>query len=1710
MALILLLSSFPASAFKLPGRTQLDLSVKEDATKIQSTEWQVHLEFAHEVYLGSLDRKLKVFANGIEIRHRIESLDKTPHRGKRFLLGPKEPLDCYARVKIRIDKGLKSTRKRHQLQEAFEYSFGSSPDFLLTNLEWQEVESRLKITFSNPVDKNRTLSALRLSPRTSIYRWNSEVTGNSILVEGEFRHGQDYSLGFRNLRDQNQVPLQDKDRFTFRVPDMTGKLEFDNQDLLLERDSRQLLHLNALNVETVQLRTLSLPALLAPFVNLHRDSLEQLPMEQIRAILQEEAGRMLLPESFLIEAMELSASGGVFSGEQQRNVRHRLTLPLSFRENAEKGGLLLLRASDAKEDTVRSRLALLSVSDLSLSVRRSDQDLLVWVNSLSTGMPVEGVSLFATTDSTRIHLLGKTDHKGALLLSRGRSLLCWDRERNRRESQALEPEKLKSLLALGKSDACLLELDKTSRIRSDLGKGGSFKDKRGRLVCERGIYQPGEMVYFKGFLRQWKAGEILPPESDSCLVRIRDSRQRIVSTKSLRVSDFGTVHDSFALPAHSRMGLYQVELHQGKRQLASCNFQVEEFRPPRHRVRILFDRDQRESTGYVNRRHLEEALLCTIESDYLAGGPVKNAKVRWKVMATDGQQSVAGHPDFEFRNELAGERDLLESGESVLDARGRFQFHVPLSREILNSQHGLEISASVVDFDGRVSRNSSVYQEPAQLLLGIRKGARTRVAGDRSVLEVMALDADGQPLDSGEIEVRVLRQNWNYLRKRNRSGEVYWSWDRYWEESGFRTLPLENGRANWEQEFRDGGDTLIRVSCRTQDGREIQASALFKVEGYRRPDAQDPEKAYQKLHLLTDRNQYQTGDTLHLKIRGEEKLQSILLSVEGEELREVHVLEGNEVAIPIREEHAPNFYLRASAVHGRGQFPLYSGSIDEESPRLSFGECMVRVQARHETPTLTIGQGHGPLRAKPGENLQLKLLADRDMEVLLAVVDERVLALTRFATPSLASLLDFQLPLNVEVYEQNLALMRQSFARVLGAKEMTGGDGGSATGAGKSLSEATLRKDFRPVAAYHPALRVAKGEACVVDIPLPDDLTSYRIYALACDRSDGLLSVERELRVEKKFRLEAGLPRFLCRGDRIHFPVAGISLAPGTSPIEVLVEETGDLRFANTAAKKNCEGQSALLYFDAEAPKVGTSQVDFAARRGEQGDRVREEIPVHSPSVLERHFFHGVFRDSLTRKLSLDPELKVPENADPGEWNARLTLSASPFLRLRPGLAYLLRYPYGCIEQTSSRLLGLLGFRSALKSGLLPGVDAGESDAMILSGVERILSMQCEDGGFGYWPGAKKTHAEGTLYALSALSLARESGMEVDAAAMEGALAWLGKNLLNSRTSMSRTMALWILAREGKSLLADKHMQKVLRERPTLSLEGQCYLALAHRKLYPEIALTKILSLPVGKERRTYFRPAWRPRALSLMLANAGGHGNPDEIAEDLLKGMSRRGLWTSTADTGWALLALVPHFAGSLSSGFSPGEHRVLDLDLQEILKTGTFSLWDPLQKPLYYELEVTHPRGLQTAEAGGGITLQREIRNLNGEPEYRVGDLVEISLSLKLERGQDYPYLAIEDRLPAGLVAINSALATEEVPESETQGQQGIRDLNPSYFEIRDDRVQVFRNRIWSGSWEFRYFARVICEGDFAHPPAMASLMYEPNRRAYSESGRLEVVSP
>src|SRR5262249_17892180 len=139
-------------------------------------------------------------------------------------------------------------------------------------------------------------------------------------------------------------------------------------------------------------------------------------------------------------------------------------------------------------------------------------------------------------------------------------------------------------------------------------------------------------------------------------------------------------------------------------------------------------------------------------------------------------------------------------------------------------------------------------------------------------------------------------------------------------------------------------------------------------------------------------------------------------------------------------------------------------------------------------------------------------------------------------------------------------------------------------------------------------------------------------------------------------------------------------------------------------------------------------------------------------------------------------------------------------------------------------------FKNWLGETTLASYKIDDPDELVRATVKAIQELQNPDGGYRYWPDGHCSDDWASSYAVLALATARDSGFEIDGAALERAEKYLAEEVLPGRElhgcygmikpSLSeRVFALFALSRAGSPRMS--YAAELFRDRGTLPLFAQ-------------------------------------------------------------------------------------------------------------------------------------------------------------------------------------------------------------------------------------------------------------------------------------------------
>jgi alpha-2-macroglobulin len=496
---------------------------------------------------------------------------------------------------------------------------------------------------------------------------------------------------------------------------------------------------------------------------------------------------------------------------------------------------------------------------------------------------------------------------------------------------------------------------------------------------------------------------------------------------------------------------------------------------------------------------------------------------------------------------------------------------------------------------------------------------------------------------------------------------------------------------------------------------------------------------------------------------------------------------------------------------------------------------------------------------------------------------------------------------------------------------------------------------------------------------------------------------------------------------------------------------------------------------------------------------------------------------------------------------SRLEVSLAPSLApsLVDGLQYLIDYPYGCVEQTMSRMLpnaavtqafGRLGIGNETLQVDLPPV-------MRLA-LQRLYAFQHFDGGWGWWYD-DATDPYQTAYVLLGLAMTHQAGYEVDSSVLDRGAQALSR-MLPGAGAEAQAYGAYALAMAGQPVTLTLPITEAIDLDPFYQAALALALDTAGEGGAVQALLDEIREAAVQDESGIHWPVDASPGRVQLamgsevrttaMVLSALVRLDPSSPllpgAARWLVGQRQGDGWGDTQKTSFAILALTDYLlvAQEVAAGASyelyvndqvwaQGQLAQADLEQTWVL-TFTQALSRPLLLPgeneirlelvpdgqatpaqLYYRvvLDALRPVDVRSAAARTGersIGLERTYR-LPGSGaavnEFQQGDLVEVQLTLDVPA--ESWYVLVEDRLPAGFEALNERLGTTSHAGSASTRQASTwQQYGYNRKEVHDQTVTFFATHLEPGQHSFTYLARATVAGEFSVLPARAYPMYEP----------------
>lgn len=1396
--------------------------------------------------------------------------------------------------------------------------------------------------------------------------------------------------------------------------------------------------------------------------------------------------------------------------------------------------------------------AVIVLSNNNLLLKKSTQgDSLAWLTDLQSGAPVADLPVRFFQGSTRMGE-ATTDSDGVALTNLG-----------------LNPDtSWTPVLALSGTpddpDFAAASSEWSQGIGPwDFNISGGYATEayQSYFYTDRPIYRPGQTVYWKGIIRQLVDDQYELPATDLPVeIIVRNDQGDTIAEETLTPSANGTLNGEVTLAAEAGIGFYYIE---ARLQVGSAmgtertvyggvGFQVAAYRKPEFAISVTSDQPDYENG---------ETVHATVEASYFSGGPMANAPITWRLItepyffawqdSTGRSYSFTPYdPENEnydpYRSTFTS--GMVQEGVGETDANGTFTLELPadLSMALQSQRWTLDFTVQSPT-NQFVSGRTSVPVHKGDYYIGLSPRSYVAQVGQESTVDLVTVAPVGIPYPGAEVDVTVNKFEWNSVYARSADGAF--AWQTSVERTPIYTTSLMTGRSGdaaitWTPE--QGGQYQIVATSVDDQGNEISSATFVWVSGGE--FVAWPRENNDRIELVADKELYAPGETAEILVPSPftSTVEALLTLERGGVLEsQLVTLNGNSetLAIPITSEHIPNLFVSVIIVKG----------IDESNPTpaMRIGYLQLNVDTAEKALTIDV-DSTAPLASmgsttQPGETITYTLTVEDEngtpvsnAEVSVALVDKAVLSLAQGDMRSMLDVFYYERPLGVTT-GASLIINRDRLSQQLSEGAKGGGGGGG-------MNMAEVREEFPDIAFWRAVLSTDENGEISFAVTLPDNLTTWTLAAKAVTPETLVGETANDLIATKALQIRPLVPRFFTAGDD-----ARISAIIRNTSDEAIDEgyltfniDGSDIDFETNRERFTVDAGTDTRLDVPVAVSAGVTEVvvSFAAEVVDGpaiSDAVRVRIPVIRYETPEVVGTSGTV--PATGQLEA---IRLPTEATD---NGELTISLEPSLAagMRDGLDYLEHYEYECNEQTVSRFLPNLFTVRALNALGIENPDLERQLNFQLGvGVQRLVSRQNDDGGWGYWPG-EESNAFITSYVLWGLHHAVVMEYAVPQRVLESAVDYLDRQfqapqdvndnwLLNEMAFMN-----FVLSEVGQGDPGRTVTLYAVRER--LDYYGQALLAMTLANLDEDGGLNPraqtLLDTLYGAAELSATGASWHEegtdwwtlntdtRTTSMILA-AFVRLDPQEpllpMVVRWLMSAREAGHWATTQENAWAIIALTDWMAttGELEGNYDwavllneeeLGSDSVdsTNIDEQVELRVAVANLLrdeaNALQfersndsGSLYYTTQVRYYLDALAIDARDrGLIVDRRFE-LDGSTvdSAAIGDVISVTVTIVAPR--DLYQVLVEVPIPAGTEPIDPRLATTSA-QYDQYGQLVPVDegrpwwwWTPTNIDLRDEKMALMATYLPAGTYEYTFQVQATVPGEFRVLPVYGEMMYFP----------------
>lgn len=1229
------------------------------------------------------------------------------------------------------------------------------------------------------------------------------------------------------------------------------------------------------------------------------------------------------------------------------------------------------------------------------------------------------------------------------------------------------------------------------------------KGIKGFIFGERGVWRPGDQI-FLSFMLNDNANKL--PANHPVKLELLDPYNKVIhrEVKTNGVNNF--YHFNVKTDDDAPTGNWLAKVSVGGASFTKT-LKIETIKPNRLKIKTAFDAEVLNG---------DQPIKGDMEVKWLHGAVAKNLKADITAKFNPTTTKFKTFPGYIFDDptrSFSTEDQVIFNDKINNEGKASFSINPQLNGKapgMLKAAFITKVYENGGDF------STDVFTKPyspfnTYVGLNVPKGDKSRgmlLTDVKHKFEVVTVDENGKPKAARNLKVSVFKVNWRWWWDTSADNLSNYSSSSYRETVYEKTISTSaNGKGSFDFELKypDWGRYLVRVED-ANGGHATGKAVYIDWPGWAGKSRKNDPSAATMLVFSTDKETYNVGEKATVTFPSSKGGRALVTIENGSEVIEslwVETTAGEtKFQIPITKLYTPNVFISIASLQPHA-------STKNDSPLRLYGITGISVENKETKLQPEIGM---PDVLRPEESVTVKVSekVGKAMTYSIAIVDEGLLDLTRFKTPNPWSTFYAKEALGVktwDIYDDVIGAFGGKINQVFAI----GGDDELAGAKNKKANR------FEPMVVHLGPFSLKEGETKSHKIKIPKYVGSVRTMVIAGDaKKEAYGQAEKTTPVRKPLMILASLPRKITPGETVTLPVTVFAMEKKIKNVTLTIRQDKAFTVVGKATQKLTfsEPDEKMAYFElkvADFKGIGKVIVEASGN----GEKASFEIPIDvvNPNPMTSEISEVILDANASQTINLETF------GIGGSNTAELEFSTLPPMNFSGRMKYLIRYPHGCVEQTTSGAFPQLYLADIFD---LDGAKKKKIQQNIDKGIKRLGGFQKANGGFSYWPGQSSVNDWGTTYAGHFLLEAEKKGYVLPIG-FKSSWVKYQQNVAkqwrsgNNGSDLAQSYRLYTLALSGN---ADVASMNRLRETSGVSNEAKFRLAATYGIIGQGTVAKGILStakVNFDDTKHNYYTygSSDRNRAMALeTYVLLKDKGKAQNLAKTIAKRLSEK-QWMSTQSTSYSLLAMAK-FAKMVGgkgikvivavNGTSKTVSTAKTLsNLEIVIKKGSnnISLKNKEGNTVYVNivnsgiLPVGAEKVIQKNLSVQTVFKRRNGSRINPATITQGTDFV-AEVTLTNTTSNRLKDMALTEIFPSGWEIVNTRFT-----DFGSFAQNKV-----DYTDIRDDRANFYFNLKQNETKTFRVLLNASYLGTYYLPGVQAEAMYDNEYIVRTKGQWVEVV--